>query len=220
MAVCKYSIAFLLVLLYLAGFQGDVLCADGTDSFFLHSSSKEAGAGLRNWLIADFDGDHISDLAIGRSGAFGVRVQIRLSTEGSETSIHHHSTEPGLRVLAYDVDRDNDQDLIFVSSTSLSPPAVWLNNGKGHFEQSEPLGELNLTDEGYCRREIDPFQAEAAPITQDDDRSSLDRSSILRGKPTLRFTSPSSASQDNLATEPRALLLSPHSPPPNRLLFS
>ncbi len=220
MAVCKYWIALLLVLLHLAGFQGDVLCADVTDSFLLRSSSEEAGAGLINWLIADFDGDHISDLAIGRSGAFGFRVQIRLSTEGSETSIHHHSTEPGLRVLAYDVDRDNDQDLIFVSSTSLSPPAVWLNDGKGHFERTEPSNELHLIDEGYCRSEIEPSQAELTPITQDDDRSTLDRCSLLRGKPALWFTSPSSASQKNVATEPRALLLSPRSPPPHRILFS
>jgi hypothetical protein len=215
MAIPRHSIACLFVLLQICFVR-----AYGTESILLRADAEEAGTGLSNWLVADFDGDHIPDLAIGRSGVNWVQVDIRLSAESSQTSIRHGRAERGLRVLAYDVDRDDDQDLIFASSSSLSPPTVWLNDGKGHFERSERRNELNLIDEGSSWLEIDCFQAEPVPVTQDDDRPSLDRSSSLRVKPAPELKGPFSSSWENLAIEPRTLLLAPRSPPPTSILLS
>jgi hypothetical protein len=213
MAISKHWTTWVLVLLHLIGFQSALICAEKNNPSFFVSIPDNAGEDHCRWLVADFDGDHISDLAVARSEASFIRVEIHLSTEPHETSIHHSSAEPGIRLFVYDVDRDNDQDLIFASPASLSPPAVWLNDGKGHFEQSEGSDGFSLVCEDPLTLETESSQAEPVLIAQDDDRP-LDKSCVLRATVTLDVTNLLSPRWRGFAIEVRTFYLPPRSPPP------
>ena len=120
-------------------------------------------------LLSDFDGDSQSDLAIGKSEGDVYRVEIQLSTLQKRVSLNFGSREAGIRLVACDVDRDNDQDLILVSSFSLYPLAIWLNDGKGHFEEGNRWLWLNLiTSDDPLGVDFRNSPAELAFITPDN----------------------------------------------------
>ena len=87
-------------------------------------------------VSADFDGDHQADIASGLYQGQTYRVEINFSTGKSPVSITFPAAYPEFNIFALDIDGDSDQDLVIVSGSSLSPPAVWLNNGAGHFDHS------------------------------------------------------------------------------------
>jgi hypothetical protein len=209
----NFFLSWVLVLLHLVGFQGALICAGKSSPSPFRFIPEKAGEDQRHWLVADFDGDYISDVVVARSEASFIRVEIHLSTEPREISIHHSNAEPGIRLFVYDVDRDSDQDLIFAGTASLSPPAVWLNDGKGYFEQSEGSNGFSLVCEDPSTLETESSQAEPVSTAQDDDRL-LDKSSVLQATVTLDVTNLFSPEWQGFATEARMFHLAPRSPPP------
>jgi hypothetical protein len=125
-------------------------------------------------IISDFDGDHRSDLAFGRTEGNTYRVEIRLSNRREKTSIALISNEPGINLFACDVDRDNDQDLVVSSALSRYPLAVWLSDGNGHFQEGNRWLYVDLlvkdNSSGYGQNN---FQPDQISISQDE-RSPFD----------------------------------------------
>jgi hypothetical protein len=125
-------------------------------------------------ITFDFDGDRRSDLAVGRSEGDTYRVEIRLTTQPEKTLTTLTANAVGTRLLACDIDRDNDQDLVVSSPISLHPLFVWLSDGNGHFEEGnrwlymDHLAEGNSP--GYGQNN---FQPDQISISQDE-RSPLD----------------------------------------------
>src|SRR5215472_2878761 len=77
MGILERSLASLLVFLYCLGFPGSF--TDGREPQpFVFQARKNLGTDYSNWLTADFDGDQVSDLAVKRSDASSIRVDIRL----------------------------------------------------------------------------------------------------------------------------------------------
>ncbi|MFN7949343.1 MAG: hypothetical protein U0Z53_28565 [Blastocatellia bacterium] len=85
-------------------------------------------------LYSDFDGDARPDCAelAGRSD----EQSIRLTLSGSApTQLHfHNDTRDRGRLLAGDIDHDNDYDLVWVSTTEPLLFRIWTGDGKGHFQ--------------------------------------------------------------------------------------
>ena len=100
--------------------------------------SRLAGASLA-WTSADFDGDHHADWVGARQSAQTDDYDlVFFSGEHADwpQMARPHWTNP--RLQASDIDGDHDADLVLENS-SAQPVAVWLNDGKGHFER----GDLN-----------------------------------------------------------------------------
>jgi len=82
-------------------------------------------------VTADFDGDQRLDTALSRTWRNHSQVEIQF---GSGINISFESSTNGeTRLVAMDVDRDNDLDLILFATESEVPAEVWLNNGHGSF---------------------------------------------------------------------------------------
>ena len=92
-------------------------------------------------IQADFDGDHRPDLLTGHFIGGAYRIEIRLSSDSSLDTSRFliNGGLYGMAVMALDVDGDNDLDLVVTDGFSLFPKAVWLGDGKGHFENGDPL---------------------------------------------------------------------------------
>jgi len=81
--------------------------------------------------VADFDGDCLPDRAELVSNGFRKNIHLRLSSPWT-MSLHFSSEtqQPG-SIYAEDIDRDSDNDLIWVSDQQAAHTALWLNNGIG-----------------------------------------------------------------------------------------
>ncbi len=85
----------------------------------------------------DLDGDHRSDTAVTKLSGSTLKIKIHLSGINSRVVL---STvvryEPGLMLVAYDVDNDKKVDLVLTSIFSVRPVAVWLNGSNGRFKKA------------------------------------------------------------------------------------
>ena len=96
------------------------------------------------WLLTDLNGDHTPDFATGQrlgrtTDGYLYRVQLQLSSDASSSSFTvFHNNALGLRIIAVDIDGDNDTDLIISDRFFRNHIGIWLNEGKGHFVKSLP----------------------------------------------------------------------------------
>jgi len=100
--------------------------------------------GRVDWTAADFDGDHQLDVATTRSaGRGGYVLELDLSSRraggsGGQFSFPTLPPSPfGLHLTPRDVDGDHDLDIIITSGFARRPVAVWINDGKGGFEEGD-----------------------------------------------------------------------------------
>jgi len=85
-------------------------------------------------LFSDFDGDHQLDQAELVSGGMHKSIHLTLSSSWTQhLSFDSKTSERGV-LIAKDIDRDNDLDLIWVSPLQRSSAVVWLGDGRGNFE--------------------------------------------------------------------------------------
>lgn len=101
------------------------------------------------FLFADFDGDHIPDLAQvelqnRRSTRTNYSIRVKLGA-GVESAIGVSGPDGGLRVAARDVNGDEALDLIVTSNLDATFVEVLLNDGHGNFSVAQgnefaPLG--------------------------------------------------------------------------------
>jgi len=163
-------------------------------------------------ILSDFDGDDLSDLAVGRAEGNTYRVEIRLTTRPEKTLTALTSNELGIGLFACDIDRDNDQDLVVSSPISLHPLVVWLSDGNGHFEEGNRRLYVDLlVEENTPGFGQNSFQPEQISISQGE-RSPLD-------SPCVNFEE-SRSEENGTAVEAQtpspsilAYSLAPRSPP-------
>jgi hypothetical protein len=94
------------------------------------------GFGSRAHVRSDLDGDLQTDTASTRLVGSTLKIRIRFSDHTPPVSlVEKVPNEPGLELRAYDVDRDQDVDLVLTSIFSPRPVAVWLNTSKGKFKK-------------------------------------------------------------------------------------
>jgi len=89
--------------------------------------------------VADFDGDRLPDRAELVSDGFQKSIQLTFSSRRAP-SLHFsfESLQPG-SIYTEDIDRDSDDDLIWVSDGQSAHTALWLNNGIGELARvSDP----------------------------------------------------------------------------------
>jgi len=105
--------------------------------------------------VADFDGDRLPDRAELVSDGFQKNIRLTLSSHWAP-SLHFSSEtqQPG-RIYAEDIDRDCDDDLIWVSDGQSTHTALWLNNGMGELtrvsDSSSYATEINSLVAGESR---------------------------------------------------------------------
>lgn len=89
--------------------------------------------------VADFDGDRLPDRAELVSNGFHKNIQLTFSSHWVPSLHFSPETQQPGSIYAEDIDRDSDNDLIWVSGVQPSHTALWLNNGIGELARvSDP----------------------------------------------------------------------------------
>jgi hypothetical protein len=81
--------------------------------------------------VADFDGDRLPDRAELVSNGFRKNIQLTFSSHWATSLRFSSETQQTGSIYAEDIDRDSDNDLIWVSDRQSAHTALWLNNGIG-----------------------------------------------------------------------------------------
>jgi hypothetical protein len=118
-------------------------------------SQSESATDLGSAIHADFDGDQKPDFVKGSAVGGSYVLQILFSTDTPTASLRLSSGVSGIRILSRDVNQDHDEDLIVTSCTSPIPVAVFLGDGKGHFQPGNPWNYIPVgIDSPYSYRPI------------------------------------------------------------------
>jgi hypothetical protein len=135
------------------------------------ASTSQRSVGQVGWTVADFDGDSQPDVATTRMEARGAGyvywLELDLSTNRKDDSSLAQANLPsavssifGLHLTPRDVDGDHDLDIVVTMGITRQPVAVWINDGKGRFEEGDLSAYPALTSL------VDlSFSAPAAPDT-------------------------------------------------------
>ena len=86
---------------------------------------------LPTQAVADFDGDRLPDRAELISDGFQKNIQFTFSSHLEPSLRFSSETQRPGSIYAEDIDRDSDEDLIWVSDGQSAQSALWLNNGVG-----------------------------------------------------------------------------------------
>jgi hypothetical protein len=126
----------------------------------------EAAPDLASAINADFDGDQKPDLVTGSAVGDSYVLQIRFSSDKPTASLRVGGGVSGLRILSHDVNQDHDEDLIVTSCTSLIPVAVFLGDGKGHFQPGNPWNYIPVGINSSYSYDVTAGQTDPAGDTQ------------------------------------------------------
>ena len=89
--------------------------------------------------VADFDGDRLPDRAELVSNGLQKNIQLTFSSHWAPSLHFSTDTQQPGSIYAEDIDRDSDDDLIWVSDGRSAHTALWLNNGIGELARvSDP----------------------------------------------------------------------------------
>src|SRR5262245_3732668 len=109
--VLVLSILFSFHLFLLRAVPGQV--GFGTATIFAYAAASTDFSLLpQKSISADFDGDHLADIASGRYHGQTYSVEIGFSTGRSPASLSFKSACPDFSIFAHDIDSDNDEDLV------------------------------------------------------------------------------------------------------------
>jgi len=108
----------------------------------VHGSAVAPPQLSQPFAIADFDGDHVPDIATvetGQSDSFrsDYWIQLRLTTAGRQ-SIRLVAPAGGLLIEARDVNGDHAIDIVLSTAWLRQPVAILLNDGHGGFSRVGP----------------------------------------------------------------------------------
>jgi hypothetical protein len=133
MAQLKWALA-----LWIAG-TGIRLAAASPETLDL---STAFGSGSSSgWVLADFNGDLRPDLAsahLTHHDARGYAQEVRVTFGRSgQTAFTFNSRAAKVEINAWDIDGDDDRDIVVLEALSRRPVGVWLNDGAGAFEEAD-----------------------------------------------------------------------------------
>jgi hypothetical protein len=114
----------------------------------LGAPTSPRSADQLGWAVADFDGDSRPDMAVtrmeSRGGGYVYWLELDLSTNRKDGSSQAQANLPsavssifGLHLTPQDVDGDHDLDIVVTMGIARQPVAVWINDGKGRFEEGD-----------------------------------------------------------------------------------
>jgi hypothetical protein len=170
----------------------------------------------QTWAMSDFDGDNRPENVTRSFDGRQYHFDIRFSAGRGSESITFVSSELALSIKAVDIDHNNYVDLVVSSPIFPQLSAVWLNDGRGHFEKTERFysGALlpgNLTS---------TYQSKANPILSvpiaQSKRLPLDRARCQTLTDLPIFTA-ASAGRDFASSRLTIFHLPARSPPPTSL---
>lgn len=142
------------------------------------------------WAVADFDGDSQPDLAVSkmetRSGGVVYWLELDLSTHHKQGSPEAGAGLPaattslfGLHLIPRDVDGDHNLDIVVTIGVRRLPVAVWINDGRGRFEEGDLAAYPGLTPAEDISLSA-PGPAKVIPVVYDPGRRS--RLGLLPGR--------------------------------------
>src|SRR5262245_48475091 len=134
------------------------------------------------WVLSDLDGDHRPELATGAPAGHTYNIEIQFSARKDRASIAFANADFGVGLFAYDVDRDDDEDLVVSNPLSSEPFMVWLNDGQGHFHQAEHRTCLHLL-------KADVSSALSNSVNDEDPKSASETGRSIYGRLVLAATS-------------------------------
>ena len=85
---------------------------------------------------AHLDGDQILDRVVGHIEGSGFRTEVFLSSSQSSIWLDNPLIFPVAEIKVYDIDHDNDNDLVVQEFGAPGILNVWLGDGQGHFVRS------------------------------------------------------------------------------------
>lgn len=91
----------------------------------------------KSWIIADFDGDGRPDLLTSSPGASARSIEVRFGTSHRAPALFEIPDLSQIRLVPWDIDGDNDLDLIAVSPITNRRLGIWINDGSGKFAPGE-----------------------------------------------------------------------------------
>ena len=110
----------------------------------LNRAPLPASRPLPAQTVADFDGDRLPDQAELVSNGLQKDIRFTLSSRRAPSLRFFSETQQPGSIYAEDIDRDSDEDLIWVSDQQPTHTALWLNNGIGELARvSNPAAYAN-----------------------------------------------------------------------------
>jgi hypothetical protein len=93
----------------------------------------------RSWAVSDINGDTVADLASAgpgrREGAeYAREISVNLGGAG-KSQFTVRSSGAAIQLSLRDIDGDHDRDVVIVEPWSRQAIGIWLNDGRGHFEE-------------------------------------------------------------------------------------
>ncbi|HVT91639.1 MAG TPA: VCBS repeat-containing protein [Bryobacteraceae bacterium] len=98
----------------------------------------------KSWIIADFDGDGRPDLLTSSPGAATRSIEVRFGTSRRAPAVFEIAHLSEIRLLPWDIDGDNDLDLIAVSPVTNRRLGIWINDGSGKFAPAEDFPDFDF----------------------------------------------------------------------------
>ncbi|HEY2383155.1 MAG TPA: hypothetical protein VGK48_18420 [Terriglobia bacterium] len=167
--------------------------------------------------VADLDADQQLDFAVAdrtSSGAYGYSYKLELSLSHAGNQIFHfRSSDSALKVSIVDLDNDADLDIVLTHALSGRIAGVWLNNGRGGFQQGNTDDFLQADAKTHAAatfETLNPRETLAVPLER---RSADDPDGIRLDRPVMPSSPGLMTSQDVYPVEASHRFLVPRAPP-------
>lgn len=173
--------------------------------------------------VADLDSDHKLDFAVAdrtSSGANGYNYRLQLSLSQAENqTFQFRSSDSALNVAIVDLDNDADLDIVLTHPLTGRIAGVWLNNGRGDFQQGNAEDFLQADSKTGGSVTIRTVNLHEMPATLPlQRRATADERDIRFDLPIIPASAAITAHSDLYSGESVPRFLVPRAPPTSFLL--
>ncbi len=139
------------------------------DTFWLSTTEQ---------VVSNLNGDNSPDLITSKVEGNFYKLQVSLT--GNNKASNFTLSQPnvvGSRFFTYDVDQDNDNDIVVTSAISDRPLTIWLSDGKGNFKRDTSHSNINFSSDDPELSQQTHFLAES-PISNEDEKLSIENTFV------------------------------------------